>query len=131
VRLSNQSSQAISDLLVCEIRRVSAQIPHVGSDVLTIAISPPPIGEILIEDHPVKQRQLQIRSTFKPGVTASVSLMPWIVGPGIVRPPAFCSHSAELLVGRYRLRLNGPPEAGNVFFDGSAPRFRKFPLRHF
>jgi hypothetical protein len=128
-RLYNQSSEDISKLLVCEIRRVSTQLQHVGADVLTIAISPPPIAEILVEDHPVKHRQLPIRSTFKPGLTAPVSLMPWIVGPGIVRPPAFCSHSSDLLVGRYRLRLTGPLEPGNVVFEGSAPRLREFPLR--
>lgn len=126
-RLQDGDSRTATDLLVAEIRRVADINQWVGHDILSVAIAPPVIAQIYISDHPAAPR---LYTPPNPGLGRArmpVSVMPWIIGPGIVRPPTVQSHACTLQVGRYQLDLEGPPVPGNVHFEGSLPRLRHHP----
>jgi hypothetical protein len=114
-KLQNKDWQTTELILVEEIRRVAEKVKHVGPDVLTITISPPGVGRAIITDHPQQPRLHIIRSSFVPNLQAEVHLSPWVIGPGIVQPPALLSHSEEMRLGKYLVSVSGPNKPGPMF----------------
>lgn len=123
-RLQDQPVGTVADTLVTDIRRVSASNHYVGPDVLTVAISPPARGEIVVTDYPVSPRYHTVHSSFVGDLRVAVTLMPWIIAPGLVRPPSLLSHTRTLSAGPYEVYLQDPAHPSNVIFEGSLPRLR-------
>jgi hypothetical protein len=114
-KLQNKDWQTTELILVEEIRRIAEKVKHVGPDVLTITISPPGVGQAIITDRPQQPRMHKIRSSFVPDLQAEVHLSPWVIGPGVVQPPALISHSENIQLGKYLVSVSGPNKPGPMF----------------
>jgi hypothetical protein len=120
-RITNRNWEESEGLMAEEIRRVAADNPQVGKHVLTVTLSPSRDAQGVISDHPAAAILQPIRSSFVPNLKAEVHLVPWLVGKGIIQPPALLSHTQRVQLGRYSLTLLAPNKPGPMFF-GSLQR---------
>jgi hypothetical protein len=124
-RLQDQTCSVVTEMLVDEIRRVSKLNPYVGPDVLSVAISPPQIGKIIVADHAVLPRQHTVKNSFAGDRVLPVAVTPWVVAAGTPpQVPSIHSHPDVLSAGKYEVFLPGPPQPGGMYFSGSLPRVR-------
>lgn len=122
-RLQNKSWQETEVILVQEVQRVAGTRNSVGRGALSITLSPPDTACAIVKDFPETSRFHKIESSFVANLETEVHLHPWLVGPGLVRPPALLSHSEKLQLGRYVVTLVAPDSAGPMFM-GSLQRPR-------
>jgi hypothetical protein len=120
-KLQDRSLEECESALVDEIREVSAVIPQIGRDVLSITLLPPTVAKGFVFDRVEGFRRRQIRSSFLPNLSADVAITPWLIGPGTVRPPTELSVTTDIQLGSYVLRL-AAPDSSSVFFMGGLPR---------
>lgn len=104
------------------IREVSANVPEVGPDCMSIAISPPGFGEVRIKyitERPTIAQFISAKATRE----LSVAFTPWIIGPDGVLPPSL-HRGGEMTypVSGYTVVIEGTPHEDGPYLIFSQER---------
>jgi hypothetical protein len=122
---SNLASDAVEQELIDAIRLTANRNPLVGPDCMAILLPAPSFKRVRARYVPVLEQQATIQND-RGKVDVRAAFSPWIIGPGVVAPPAMIAGSGwHVGVGDLRVIFEAPDatlDGRSISYMGSQTR---------